>query len=54
MTAGMALGATRATDLEAFHEAALADPERVVLVAEVDGTVAGMAQIGRASCRERV
>jgi acetyltransferase len=49
MTAGMALGATRATDLEAFHEAALADPERVVLVAEVDGMVAGMAQLAPSS-----
>jgi GNAT superfamily N-acetyltransferase len=45
MQAGMALGATRETDLEALHEAALADPERVVLVAERDGEVVAMAHI---------
>jgi acetyltransferase len=45
MAAGMALGATSATDLEVLHEAALGDPERVVLVAEVDGVVVGMAHI---------
>jgi GNAT superfamily N-acetyltransferase len=45
MQAGMALGATRETDLEALYEAALADPERVVLVAERDGEVVGMAHI---------
>jgi acetyltransferase len=45
MSAGMALGATRETDLEALHEAALADPERVVLVAELDGDVVGMAHL---------
>jgi acetyltransferase len=45
MAAGMALGATRETDLESLHEAALADPDRVVLVAELDGEVVGMAHI---------
>jgi acetyltransferase len=45
MLAGMALGATSSTDLEALHEAALADPQRVVLVAEVDGRIVGMAHI---------
>jgi len=43
--AGMALGATCATDLEALHRQALAEPDRVVLVAELDGEVAGMAHI---------
>ena len=45
MAAGMALGATQETDLEALHEAALADPDRVVLVAELEGEVVGMAHI---------
>jgi acetyltransferase len=45
MSAGMALGATSETDLEALHEAALADPERVVLVAELDGDVVGIAHL---------
>lgn len=45
MGAGMALGATWDTDLEALHGAALADPERVVLVAELDGEVVGMAHL---------
>ncbi len=41
----MALGATRETDLGALHGAAIADPKRVVLVAEVDGAIAGMAHL---------
>jgi GNAT superfamily N-acetyltransferase len=41
----MALGATAATDLEALHRHALAEADRVVLVAELDGEVAGMAHI---------
>jgi acetyltransferase len=45
MAANMALGATPATDLEALHAAALSDPERIVLLAEVDGDVAGMAHV---------
>jgi acetyltransferase len=45
MAANMALGASPATDLEAFHGAALADPGRTVLVAEVDAEVVGMAHI---------
>jgi acetyltransferase len=45
MAADMALGATAATDLEAFHRAALAERERIVLVAEVDGNVVAMAHI---------
>jgi ribosomal protein S18 acetylase RimI-like enzyme len=43
--AGMALGATAAADLEALHREALAEPDRVVLVAEVDGVIAGMAHL---------
>ena len=45
MAAGMALGATAATDLEALHREALADRERVVLVAELDGGVVAMAHV---------
>lgn len=45
MAAGMALGATAVTDLEELHREALAEPGRVVLVAEIDGRVAGMAQL---------
>ena len=45
MQAGMALGATRETDLEELHRAALADAGRVVLVAERDDEVVGMAQL---------
>ena len=41
----MALGATPATDLEALHGAAVGEPGRIVLLAEVDGEVAGMAHI---------
>jgi len=41
----MALGATRATDLEQMHSAALEEEGRVVLVAELDGDVAGMAHL---------
>lgn len=41
----MALGATRKTDLEEMHRSALADDGRVVLVAERDGEVVGMAHI---------
>jgi GNAT superfamily N-acetyltransferase len=45
MAANMALGATRATDLEALHRAALGEPGRVVLLAESGGDVVGMAHI---------
>jgi GNAT superfamily N-acetyltransferase len=45
MDAGMALGATRATDLEAMHRAAVEDGGRVVLVAEREGELVGMAHI---------
>jgi len=45
MAADMALGATWASDLEALHRAALAEPGRIVLVAEVDGEVVGMAHV---------
>jgi ribosomal protein S18 acetylase RimI-like enzyme len=41
----MALGATRETDLEEMHRSAVADDRRVVLVAERDGEVVGMAHI---------
>jgi acetyltransferase len=44
----MALGAAPgagATELNALHGAALADSERVVLVAERDGELVGMAQL---------
>jgi acetyltransferase len=44
----MALGATRSTDLEAMHRAALEEPGRVVLVAESEGEVVGMAHIAPA------
>ncbi len=45
LAAGMALGATRETDLEEMHRSAVADDRRVVLVAERDGEVVGMAHI---------
>ena len=48
MAAGMALGAAPGVDLptlELSHRAALAEPGRVVLVAERDGEVVGMAHI---------
>lgn len=45
MAANMALGATRATDLEALHGAALGEPGRVVLLAESGGDVLGMAHV---------
>jgi acetyltransferase len=45
MESGMALGATRDTDLEAMHRAALDEQGRVVLVAEHEGDVVGMAHI---------
>jgi acetyltransferase len=45
MAAGMALGATRETDLAALHRAALAEPGRLVLIGEVDGEIAGMAHL---------
>lgn len=41
----MALGATLGTDLEAMHRAALDERGRIVLVAEDDGRVVGMAHI---------
>jgi GNAT superfamily N-acetyltransferase len=49
MQAGMALGATPRTDLEQLHRAALAEPNRVVLVADWDGNVVGMAHLVRSS-----
>jgi acetyltransferase len=45
MEDGMALGATRGTDLEELHREALAEDGRVVLVAERDGEVVGMAHL---------
>jgi len=45
MAAGMALGATRATDLEQMHGAALGEAGRIVLVAEVEGELVGMAHV---------
>jgi GNAT superfamily N-acetyltransferase len=45
MAAGMALGATEATDLEAMHRAALDEPGRVVLVVEEDTEVVAMAHL---------
>jgi GNAT superfamily N-acetyltransferase len=45
MENGMALGATKATDLEELHRAALAEQGRVVLVAERDGELVGMAHL---------
>jgi acetyltransferase len=45
MDAGMALGATRATDLEQMHRASLEDDGRDVLVAESGGELVGMAHI---------
>jgi GNAT superfamily N-acetyltransferase len=45
MDAGMALGATRETDLEAMHRDAVAEDARVVLVAELDGEVVAMAHL---------
>jgi acetyltransferase len=45
LDAGMALGARRETDLEEMHRSAVADDRRLVLVAERDGEVVGMAHI---------
>jgi acetyltransferase len=48
MQAGMALGAAPGATLDALersHREALAEPSRVVLVAELDGEVVGMAHI---------
>jgi GNAT superfamily N-acetyltransferase len=45
LDAGMALGATRGVDLEGMHRAALAERGRVVLVAEQEGEVVGMAHL---------
>jgi GNAT superfamily N-acetyltransferase len=45
MENGMALGATRATNLEELHRAALAEEGRVVLLAERDGHLVGMAHL---------
>lgn len=45
LAAGMALGATRETDLEEMHRSAVADERRVVLVAEAGGEAVGMAHI---------
>jgi GNAT superfamily N-acetyltransferase len=48
MNAGMALGAAPGSGVEelaVLHGAALADPRRVVLVAESDGAVVGMAHL---------
>jgi len=44
----MALGATRSTDLEAMHRAALEEPGRLVLVAVREGEVVGMAHLAPA------
>jgi GNAT superfamily N-acetyltransferase len=45
LAAGMALGATTATDLEELHRTALADRTRVVLIAERDDEIVGMAHL---------
>jgi GNAT superfamily N-acetyltransferase len=45
IAAGMALGATSTTDLEELHGAAFADAGRLVLVAERDDEVVGMAHL---------
>jgi len=45
MQAGMALGATAATDLEELHRRALAEADRVVLVADRGGELVGMAHL---------
>jgi GNAT superfamily N-acetyltransferase len=45
MAAGMALGATSGTDLEAMHRAALDEPGRVVLVAEHEARIVAMAHL---------
>jgi len=45
LDAGMALGATATTDLEELHRAALADSDRVVLVAEQKEEIVGMAHL---------
>jgi acetyltransferase len=45
LAAGMALGATEATDLEGMHRAALDEQGRLVLVADHDGAVVGMAHL---------
>ena len=45
----MALGATRATDLEQMHGSALEEDDRIVLVAELDGEVVGMAHVAPSS-----
>jgi GNAT superfamily N-acetyltransferase len=48
MDAGMSLGAAPGSDvgtLDRFHRLALEEPDRVVLVAERDGEVVGMAHI---------
>jgi acetyltransferase len=45
MAAGMALGATETTDLEAMHRAALDEPGRVVLVVSEDAQVVAMAHL---------
>jgi GNAT superfamily N-acetyltransferase len=45
LDAGMALGASSATDLEELHRAALADGDRVVLVAEREDEIVGMAHL---------
>jgi acetyltransferase len=41
----MALGATPGTDLEEMHRGVLAERDRVILVAEWDGEVVGMAHL---------
>jgi GNAT superfamily N-acetyltransferase len=45
MEDGMALGATLGTDLEEMHRRALAEGDRIVVVAELDGEVVGMAHL---------
>jgi acetyltransferase len=48
MSVGMSLGAAPESDADALaelHRRALRDPSRVVLVAEVDGTIVGMVHL---------
>jgi GNAT superfamily N-acetyltransferase len=45
MENGMALGATESTDLEELHRVSLAEEGRVVLAAERDGELVGMAHL---------
>jgi ribosomal protein S18 acetylase RimI-like enzyme len=49
LEAGMALGATPGADLEGMHRAALNEPGRVVLVADHEREVVGMAHLSPSS-----